>query len=282
MELSIDLLKTFVAIIDSGGFTSAADVVHRTQSAISMQVKRLEETIGQPLFERTGRSFNLTAQGEALVPYARRMLKLHEETVTAMVRPEMVGEVRLGTPDDYALRYLPAILAQFATAYPKVQVTVRCEPSTMLAPALDRGELDLTLLTGDLYRDRSELVRRDPTHWITSGRHTVHEEDPLPLAVFQCDCVFRDWAFESLNGIGRSYRIAYQSASTAGILAAVSAGLAVTVLAASVVPDDLKVLGEADGFPELPETPIIMRRSAEARSSVVDAMANFICEGFRG
>ncbi len=281
MELSIDLLKTFLAIIDSGSFTNAAEMVYRTQSAISMQVKRLEENVGQPLFERSGRSFSLTAQGEALVPYARRMLKLHEETVTAMIQPELVGTVQLGTPDDYALRFLPTILAQFARAYPRVNVTVRCEPSSVLAPALERGELDLTLLTGDLYRDRAELVRRDPTHWVTSSTHLVHEEAPLPLAIFQADCIFRKWAFESLDGIGRPYRVAYQSASTAGILAAVSAGLAVTVLAASVVPDDLKVLGEADGFPVLPETPIILRRAPGSRSPVVDAMARFISEGFK-
>ena len=110
MELQIDLLKTFLAIIDTGGFTNASQVVHRTQSAISMQVKRLEDTIGQPLFERIGRSIKLTTEGEALLPYARRLLKLHEETVAAMARPDVVGSVRIGIIDDYALRFLPDIL----------------------------------------------------------------------------------------------------------------------------------------------------------------------------
>jgi len=282
MELSLDQLRTFLAIHDTGGFTRAAEVVHRTQSAISMQIKRLEESLGQPLFERTGRSFALTAQGEALVPYARRMLKLHEETVTALIAPEMVGAVHIGIPDDYVLRFLPEVLEGFARAFPRVQVTVRCEPSANLAPALERGEIDLALLTGEKYRERAEVVRRDPTYWVSSERHLVHEEQPLPLALFQCECVFRDWACASLEDAGRPYRIAFQSASTAGILAAVQAGLAVTVLAASIVPKGMQVLGEADGFPTLPETSIYLRRAAGKGSPVVEAMASYLREGFKG
>jgi len=281
MELTLDLLKTFLAIIDAGSFTRAAEVIHRTQSAISMQVKRLEESIGQPLFERSGRSFALTPRGEALVPYARRMLKLYEETVTAMVEPEMIGTVRLGIPDDYVLRFLPKILEQFAKTYPRVQVTVRCEPSVALTPFLERGEVDMVLLSGDKYRERAEVIRRDPTYWITSARHLVHEEEILPLALFQCDCIFRDWAFTSLEEQGRPYRVAFQSASTAGILAAVSAGLAVTVLTSSIVPEGMKVLGEKDGFPPLPETSIWLRLATDRRSPVIAAMARFIREGFK-
>jgi len=279
VEFPIDLLKSFLAIIDTGGFTSAAQVVHRTQSAISMQVKRLEETVGNPLFERSGRSFSLTAEGETLIPYARRMLKLHEETVAAMIQPEMVGVVRIGTPDDYALRFLPDILARFAATYPRVQVAVRCEPSAQLAPALERGELDLALLTGEGYQETADVVRRDPTVWITSACHLAHEEKPLPLAVFQCECIFRKWMFQALDDSGRSYRIAYQSPSVAGILAAVSAGLAVTVLAASVVPPEMRVLTAGEGFPTLPATSIVLKRAPGSHGRPVDSMASFIREG---
>ena len=281
MEFPIDLLKTFLAIIDTGGFTNAGQVVHRTQSAISMQIKRLEETVGQPLFERSGRSFTLTAEGELLAPYARRMLKLHEEAVSAMIQPEMVGQLRIGTPDDYALQFLPGILAQFARAYPRVQVTVRCEPSSHLAPALANGEMDLTLLTGDIYRDMGDVVRNEPLVWAASAHHLVHEETPLPLAMFQSDCVFRKYAFQSLDSIGRAYRVAYQSASTAGILAAVSAGLAVTVIASSVIPPEIRTLGPEEGLPPLPVTPIVLATVSGKKSTVATTMAKFIREGFQ-
>jgi len=281
VEFPIDLMKTFLAIIDTGGFTSASQVVHRTQSAISMQVKRLEETVGQPVFDRSGRSFSLTSAGETLVPYARRMLKVHEETVAAMIQPEMVGAVRIGTPDDYALRFLPNILSHFAKAYPRVQVSVRCEPSSQLAPALEKGEIDLALLTGEAYQEHGQVVRKDPTVWVTSANHLSHEDDPLPLAVFQAECIFRKWTFQALDSIGRHYRVAYQSPSITGILAAVSAGLAVTVLSASVVPPEARILSAAEGFPQLPETTIVLQRSPGSHTRVVESMARFIQEGLQ-
>jgi len=281
MDFPIDLLRTFLAIVDAGSFTVAAQQVHRTQSAVSMQIKRLEETVGRPLFYRTGRSFTLTPEGDSLIPYARRMLKLHEETVAALIRPEMAGTVRIGTPDDYAWRFLPEILSRFAKAYPRVQVAVYCEPSSHLAPALEKGKIDLALLTGDCYLSRGEVVRRDPTCWITSANHLAHEEDPLPLAVFQADCVFCDWAFQALETMERKYRIAYQSPSIAGILAAVSAGLAVTVLTGCIVPPDGRVLTEKEGFPSLPETTIVLQHAPGSRSPAVECMASHILEGMR-
>jgi len=283
MDFPIDLLRTFLAIVDSGSFTTAAQMVHRTQSAVSMQIKRLEETIGRPVFNRAGRSFTLTMEGESLIPYARRILKLHEETVAALIRPEMFGAVRIGTPDDYAAQILPEILSRFAKTYPRVQVAVHCEPSSKLAPALEKGDIDLALLTGDCYlgRGEAEVVRRDPTLWISSASHLVHEEEPLPLAIFQADCVFRKWSLQALDAVGRTYRIAYQSPSVAGILAAVSAGLAVTVLAGCIVPATARVLTEKEGFPPLPETTIVLKRSPGRHSQVIECMASHIKEGMR-
>lgn len=281
MDLPIDLLKTFLAIIDLGSFTAASRAVHRTQSATSMQIKRLEELVDQPLFERSGRRAELTAAGETLVPYARRLLKLHEETVAAMLQPEMVGVVRIGTPDDYAQRFLPRILARFAQDYPRVQVAVRCEPSSKLVLALDQGDLDLALVTCGTGKVRGEIIRRDPTVWVTSSQHLVHEEEPLPLAVFQADCIFREWALKTLDEQGKSYRIAYQSPSVAGILAAVSAGLAVTILATSIVPPDTRILGPAEGFPPLPETTIALQQGTGDHSPVIASMARYIREGLQ-
>ena len=134
--LDIDQLRTFVAIADSGSFTRAADVVHKTQSAVSMQMKRLEERLGKPVFERDGRHSRLTEDGERLLDYARRMLRLNSECIASFADAELAGRVRLGVPDDYADRYLPEILARFSRSNPKVEVTVVCEPSPMLIERL--------------------------------------------------------------------------------------------------------------------------------------------------
>ena len=278
MELQIGLLKTFLAIIDTGGFTSASQRVHRTQSAISMQVKRLEDTIGQPLFERTGRSFRITAEGEVLVPYARRLLKLHEETVAAMIKPNVAGAVKIGIIDDYALRFLPNILSRFAAAYPQVQVTVRCEPTSLLVPALENGELDLVLVNGNPGED-GEIIRHDQAVWVTSANHLTHEEDPLPLAVFHAECIFRKWALEALDAINRRYRVAYQSPSVAGIIATVSAGLSVAILFDSVAPQEFRRLRSDDGFPELPAATIFLKRAPGHSTAAVECMAQHIQEG---
>lgn len=280
VELQIDLLKTFLAIIDTGGFTRASQVVHRTQSAISMQVKRLEDAIGQPLFERIGRSFKLTAEGEALVPYARRLLKLHEETVAAMGKPHVVGAVRIGIIDDYALRFLPDILSRFAKAYPRVQVSVRCEPTSLLAPALENGELDLALVNGNP-DEVGDIIMHDPAVWVTSAQHLIHEEIPLPLAVFHDECIFRKWSLEALDSASIPYRVAYQSPSVAGIIATVSAGLAVSMMLASVAPKEFLVLGAEQGFPELPSARIVLRHAPGPHSAAVGCMAQYIREGMK-
>lgn len=280
MELQIDLLKTFLAIIDTGGFTKASQIVHRTQSAISLQIKRLEETLGHSLFERSGRSFRLTIEGETLVPYARRMIKLHEEAIAAMVNPDIDGEVRIGIIDDYAARFLPNILSTFAKSYSGVQVTVRCETSAMLVPALTKGELDLALVTGSPNED-GDIVRHDPTVWVTSAKHLVHEEEPLPLAVFHADSIVRRWPMEALDAINRNYRVAYQSPTDSGIHAIVSAGLAVSILLKSVVPETFRVLGPQDGFPDLPVAKIVLKSSPSTHSKAVECMAQHIREGMR-
>lgn len=279
-DLDTDLLRTFVAIADAGGFTRAAQLVHRTQSAVSMQMKRLEESVGKPLFERDGRSVVLTVEGETLLGYARRILKLHAEVLATLTQPDMVGAVRIGTPDDYVARFLPGILTRFAHAYPQVQVEVRCEPSFVLNEALERGELDLALVTDVNNPIEGDIVRRDPVVWATSDKHFAHEQNPLPLALFQSGCFFRHWAIKALDNLEREYRIAYTSPSINGIQAVVSAGLAVTVLAQSILPPGVRALTAAEGFPPFPQAAIVLKRAPTVRSRVIDCMARHITEGF--
>ena len=279
VQLDSDLLRTFVAIVDAGGFTPAARQIHRTQSAVSMQMRRLEATLDRALFQRDGRGMRLTPDGEALLDYARRLLNLHDEALAVLARPDVSGLVRLGTPDDYVNRFLPSILVRFAQAFPKVQVEVYCEPSVNQRRLLAEDRLDLALITCIPDEETGEVLRREPTVWATAERYLVHEDDPLPLALFQPGCPFRNWALADLNEMGRSHRIAYTSASISGILAAVTAGLAVTVLGRSVLPTGIRPLSVNEGFSLLPTASITLHRGRTV-SAVAECLADYIREGF--
>ncbi|MCF5428007.1 LysR family transcriptional regulator, partial [Pseudomonas syringae] len=253
-SIDTELLRTFVAIADHGGFTRAGEAVNRTQSAVSMQMKRLEEDVVQrPLFQREGRVLNLTAEGQVLLGYARRILKLHSEVFNTLREPHMIGVVKIGSPDDYVMRFLPGILAQFAQAYPLVQVEVHCEPSDLL---LQRHDLDLTIVTRKPGTEIGTLLRQERLMWMEAVGFAPHEQTPIPLAMFNTHCFCRDWACNALDGMGRDYRIAYSSSSMAAITAVVSAGLAVTAQFQSLATADLRILGEAEQLPQLPTASI--------------------------
>nr|WP_178099889.1 LysR substrate-binding domain-containing protein [Stutzerimonas degradans] len=273
------MLRSFVAIADHGGFTRAAEAVHRTQSAISMQMKRLEEDVLQrPLFERSGRQVSLTAEGQVLLGYARRILKLHGEVMTTLREPHMVGAVRIGTPDDYVMRFLPGILAQFAQAYPLVQVELHCEPSYQL---LQRQDMDLTIVTREPGTEIGQLLRQERFVWAEATGYDLHQQRPIPLAMFNSGCFCRAWVCNALDAAEIDYRIAYTSPSLAALMALVGAGLAVTAQLRSLIPPQLRILGEAEGLPALPQCSIVLLRNPRSQSPVSEALAEYIVEGFR-
>jgi DNA-binding transcriptional LysR family regulator len=274
--LDLDQIRTFVAIAESGSFTRAASAVNKTQSAVSMQMRRLEERIGKPIFMREGRASKLTDEGERLLGYARRMIRLSEETLAAFDDTELTGTVRLGTPDDYADRFLPEVLARFARSNPRVEVSVICEPSTELIRQAKASELELAIVTycGE---GQVEVVRREPMFWVASQQHGAFETDVLPLALFKAPCLWRAAALAALDDVGRPYRVLYQSANSAAIAAAITAGLAVTVLTESALRPGMRVLGEAEGFPKLPMCEIgLVRARHGAATPVVDKLAEHI------
>ncbi|WP_460449203.1 LysR substrate-binding domain-containing protein [Alsobacter sp. SYSU BS001988] len=274
--LDIDQLKTFVAISDTGSFTKAADVVHKTQSAVSMQMKRLEERLGKPVFERDGRASRLTEDGERLLDYARRILRLNVECLASFADAELAGRVRLGVPDDYADRYLPEILARFSRSNPKVEVTVVCEPTPMLADRIQTSDLDLAIITHVESRGHAEIIRKERLLWVSSQRHAVHEERLLPLALGRPTCNWRQAATERLDRIGRPYRILYASWNSNAVGAAVLAGLAVGVLPESAARPGMRVLGPSEGFPALPSCKIGLMRNRHESSALSDALAGHI------
>jgi DNA-binding transcriptional LysR family regulator len=274
--IDVDHLRTFIAIAESGSFTKAADLVHKTQSAVSMQMKRLEERVGRPIFARDGRFSKLTEDGERLLDYARRIIKLNFEVLATFADPELSGRVRLGLPDDYADRYLPEIMARFSRAYPSVELTVLCEPSTNLIGHIEADELDIAIITATETQKATETFRQERLLWVTSSRHSTHTEEPLPLALGHGSCCWRRSAMECLDRVGRPYRMLYSSGNAGAISAAVLAGLAISVSPESGLRPGMRVLSPADGFPPLPSCRIGLVRNPHSSSTLADALAEHI------
>ena len=281
MDLPTDVLRTFVLASDTGNYTDTAAIIHRTQSAVSMQIKKLEELIGCSLLQRNGRKMTLTSEGQNLLRYARRIIQIHDEAVAAIRQPELSGRVRLGAPDDYAERLLPLLLSRFATTHPHVQVEVSCRSDKSMLQLLDTGKLDLLVHSNSEIPKRGEIICRDQLVWATSTKHLAHEQTPLPLAVYDCECIYREWAVKSLEGVNRNYRIAYSSPSTTGILAAVKSGLAITVAGRGTLPSDIRILGKDDNFPELPSIFLTLIKSSNQLSQAAEALAAYVAESFK-
>ncbi|QJP14309.1 LysR family transcriptional regulator [Starkeya sp. ORNL1] len=278
--LDIDQLRTFMAIAETGSFTKASDVVHKTQSAVSMQMKRLEERVGRAIFARDGRASKLTDEGERLLDYARRIVKLNMEAMASLSNAALTGRVRLGVPDDYADRYLPEIMARFSRTHSNVELTVVCDPSNDLADRIDTGDLDLAIVTDcDSMSRETEIIRREQLLWVGSARHSAHLEDPLPLALGRQTCNWRHEAIAALQAVGRPFRILYTSSNSAAVSAAVMSGLAISVLAESGLRPGMRVLGPSDGFPALSPCRIGILRNKHEPSTLADALANHIIQG---
>jgi DNA-binding transcriptional LysR family regulator len=257
-NLDLDLVRTFVAIATTGNFTRAAETMRRQQSTISLQMQRLESSLGQKLIERTPRSVKLTSEGETLLGYARRLLDLNDEVVSRVSEPNMQGVVQLGTPEDFATRHLPEVLARFTQAYPAVALEVTCDLTLNLLDRFHKGNFDLALVKRERAAAEPGGIRvwREPLVWVTSDRDWS-VEGALPLVVSPTPCVYRKRATEALDKARRSWRIAYVCGSLAGSLAAVKAGLGVTVLPKDMVPAGLHVV-DGRTLPDLKDTEIAL------------------------
>ncbi|WP_245185982.1 LysR family transcriptional regulator [Falsiroseomonas frigidaquae] len=293
LALDPDLLRAFVLIAEGGSFTRAADRLGRTQSAVSMQIRRLEDLLGQPLLVRTHRGVQTTPQGGWLLERARDLLLLNDEIIGNFRAPPMVGNVRLGTPDDYALNWLPNILARFAEAHPAVELDVTCLNSDVLVDKFRDGQLDLTLVSEGQEPPgvQAQRIWRGPLRWVGSPTHGLHRRDPLPLALSRPNenparpdhaCAWRSAALEALQEAGRPARVTYNSATQTGCFTVALAGLALTVSTPTTLPLGLAWMGEAEGLPPLPDMGILLLRQPAARGvPAVDALAEHITEGFR-
>lgn len=251
--LELDILRTFVAIAETGNFTTAADTVHRTPSAVSMQIKKLEELLGCTLFRRDARSVVLTHHGEVLLSYARRLIALSNEAVSRFMMPEMNGVVRLGAPDDVGELILPEVLRRFAETFPSIAVNVSIETSGNLRRAVAEGRLDLAIFNSpdSAAPVPGELLMREQLVWAGKNCGTAHLKNPLPVSVWEEGCIWRARALEELTKSGREFRVAYFCAHHMGQRAAIKADLAVAPLARFLVQDDMVALSVKDGLPDL-------------------------------
>jgi DNA-binding transcriptional LysR family regulator len=279
--LELDLLRTLVAIADTGSFNKAARAVFRTPSAVSMQMKKLEEQVERPLFAKDGRSVSLTPDGESLVGYGRRILKLADEAMQRFRAPSIEGTIRLGAPDDYASQFLPQILARFAASHPLVEVDLFCQSTTELLGHLDANRIDIALISAGHGQKNGMAIHREPLVWAGLRHGCAHERTPLPLALSHVGCCWRSQSLQALDRGGIPYRIAYTSKHYLGQLASVLGGLAVAPLPLSSVKGDLKVLGEESGLPPIGHYEIELKRAAVATGPLFDALESHIVNNFR-
>ena len=275
--LDLDVLRTFVAIAETGSFTTAANAVFRTPSAVSMQIKKLEDILGRSVFARDARSVSLTTDGEMLLGYARRLLAINREAVSKFIIPDIVGVVRLGSPDDYGERVLPHVLKRFAQSHPSIAVDVTIDQSFNLRRRMDDRALDITLLTNS-YRTSAlgaEVLLTEAIVWAGAKGGCAHLREPLPVSLWEEGCAWRAGALEALGRDGRNYRVAYMSAHTAGQRAAIQADLAVAPLPKSFLANDMVELGPKDGMPDLGTYNLAMVVAPDA-SAPVKAVADHI------
>ena len=229
--LDLDLLRCFVTIAETGSFTRAGERLGRTQSTISLQVKRLEDQIGRAVFARTPRSLSLTPEGERLLGPARQLLRLNDTAIAELFEPAMTGRVRLGVPEDFATAHLPAVLAAFAKAHPLVELEVTCDLTLNLLDTFHAGGFDLVLVKREPTQPLEGMrVWREPLVWVARDERAVADLGCVPLVVSPEPCVYRKRATDALDAVGRKWRAAYTSTSLAGARSAVNAGLGITVL----------------------------------------------------
>ncbi|MBL4908376.1 MAG: LysR family transcriptional regulator [Sneathiella sp.] len=275
-QFNPDLLKSFIHIAEEGSFLRAAHRVGRTQSAVSMQIQRLEQLVGHALFTRERPLVRLTRKGEKMLDYARRILQLQNEAWEAISENEPQGLVRFGIPDDYASGILPRILERFSEHDAHIEVEVHCGTSTILTEKINRGELDLALISHQPNSPSGKIIGHEKLVWAASPKHAAHRRDPISLAVFQEDCLIRRSAVAALSKSGFRHRIAYSSPNLAALLAVTSSGLAIAAMPRSSVPPTLQILNAKDGFPKLPTLDLALITHKETISGAVQVFADCI------
>ncbi|WP_161863674.1 LysR substrate-binding domain-containing protein [Algicella marina] len=280
-DLEMDLLRSFVAVAAHRNFTKAANAVGRTQSAVSLQIKRLEDIVGKRLFERSRQSVTITHAGESMLVYAGRILAANDAALSHIQRPEAAGLVRIGAPDDYATFLLPPILSAIARDYPRLQLEVTCDNASDLLPQLATDALDVVVATHRADAVAGEVARYEPLHWVAAPDYLDDPAAPLSMVLFPPGCVCRDIALGALRRIDRAWHVAYSTRSIALMEKAILENASVSVMEASVIPAGLCVIDGREGFPSLPDVVISVHRGA-AREAHVSLVADYLSARLAG
>lgn len=279
--LNLEQLRSFLTIAETGSFGRAARAVEKTQAALSFQMRLLEDRVGKPVFLRGSAGSRLTEEGTRLVLYARRIVYLAEEAAAAFGDSVPPPLVTFAMPDDYAASYLQPILERFQRACVGVEVAVLCAVSPRIVEMAWAGEIDIGLVTNRCPTE-VDVVHKEPLVWVASKNHSVENNEILPLAMSEQDCSWRKAALESLAAVGRRARVAFVSTNASAIAAVVEAGLAVSVLSAATVRKNMKVIGKAEGLPDLPSNELgLVRPWNRALSAPVRTLADTVRAVFR-
>ncbi len=277
MNLDIDLLRSFVTVAEARGFTAAGDMLGLSQSAVSLQIKRLEQRLGQKVFKRARNALALTRHGEVLLAFARRMLDLNDESVRILTAPALAGNIRIGASEYFVPQYLPLVVSRFAKAYPQLHIAVQVDVTAALRRRLGDGELDIVIGRRDTDVKGGKLMFREPLYWVAKRGYRIERTEQLPLVSLSEACAYRAQAVALLDGVGRSWRSSYSAAGVAGMQAAVNAGLGVAALPLSCVQRSMRILGAQEGLPTLPDSEMLLYDN----SAILDSTASRLVEVIR-
>ena len=265
--LDIELLRSFVSVVDAGGFTRAGERVHRTQSTVSQQIRRLEESVGKPLLVRDGKRATPTEEGERLLTYARRILALAQEAQDVVARPVVDGVVRLGLPEDFAAYRLVELLSDYVRGRPSLRLDVRSGLSATLQILLDRGELDVALVKRNVGQSGGAMAWPERLQWVTSRKHPIDlTRDPVPIAVAEQGCLYRNRLIHALESAGRTWHVAYTSPNLSGIQAAAAVGLGIAILPDVAIRPEHRIV-DTHGFAPIDKTEIALVVSDNANAA---------------
>ena len=274
-NLDLTALRSFVTVAETGGVTKAAHQLHLTQSAVSMQLKRLEASLDQPLLDRSGRGVALTNQGEQLLSYGRRMLALNDEVMARMTDDAFEGEIRFGVPADIVFPNIPHVLQRFDREYPRVRVNLFSSNTRKLKAMIESGDLDLILTTEEECGAPGETISTQRLVWAGAPGGTAFRARPLRLA-FEHACLFRPWAQRALDEAGIAWEMAVDTNSTRTVEASVSADLAIHAMLECAISPHLEPIAHGGALPDLPSTRINMYRAASAKGALVDALEEMV------
>lgn len=277
-DLEIDLLRAFMAVAETGSFTAAAEVVGRSQSAVSQKVLRLEEILGHRVFDRTSRSLSLTQEGETLLVAARRMVEFNDNIIRRMREPARVGQLRLGISEDFIPAELPQLLARFSRLHPGVRIDLMTGLSCELLAAHEAGALDAVIAKKDGAAQRGRVIWREPLVWMAASDYRLDFTRPARLVMLRPPCTYREIMVAALDNVRREWVAACTASSLMGVQAAVAGGLGVTVLGRSFVQPGMQILTAPEHWPALPMTEItVIGEEGEARH-LVEPLVGFLTE----